>query len=309
VAKAIERAQNTVEARNAEMRKDNLKYDEVMDQQRKVIYERRLQIIDGEDLEERTEDLLVSAVETSVAESCPSAYPEEWDLKGLIDGVTQYYPTRFSVEDLSQAATTDDLVESIVEEALEYYEQHSESMPGGSDTMRQIERDVMLQIIDQRWRDHLAEMDNLKDGIHLRWTVQADPLNAWQSEGFNMFGQLVEVIDNDYLRYILHVEAIQEPAVEPNLDRAVYVAAEDPVADTSTLVGMMAAEMGANVAPVEQALPAQAPNGAKALVKRPNAPDPDALVPIVKAQHEKVGRNDPCWCGSGKKFKFCHGAA
>jgi preprotein translocase subunit SecA len=314
VAKAIERAQNTVEARNAEMRKDNLKYDEVMDQQRKVIYGRRLQIIDGDDLEEHTEDLLAGAAERQVAEFCPSEFQEEWDLKGLIDGVTQYYPTKFTVEDLSQAATTDDLVESIVEEALEYYERHSESMVGGVETMRQIEREVMLQIIDARWRDHLAEMDNLKDGIHLRWTVQADPLNAWQSEGFNMFGKLVEVIDNDYLLYIMHVETIDETATEPNLERAVYVAAEDPVADTSALVGMMAAEMGAQVAPVEQALPPAAaangsPNGAKALIKRPNAPDPEALVPIVKEQHEKVGRNDPCWCGSGKKFKFCHGAA
>ncbi len=311
VAKAIERAQNTVEARNAEMRKDNLKYDEVMDQQRKVIYERRLQIIDGDDLEERTEDLLAGAVEKQVAEFCPSEYAEEWDLKGLVDGLTQYYPTKFSVADLSQATTTEDLVESIVEEALEYYEQHAESMPGGPETMRQIERDVMLQIIDQRWRDHLAEMDNLKDGIHLRWTVQADPLNAWQSEGYNMFGQLVEVIDNDYLRYILHVEAIQEPSSEPNLERAVYAAAEDPVAGTGALAGVLAAELGANVAPVEQAMPpaVSSPNGAKAQVKRPNAPDPDALVPIVKAEHEKVGRNDPCWCGSGKKFKLCHGAA
>jgi preprotein translocase subunit SecA len=311
VAKAIERAQNTVEARNAEMRKDNLKYDEVMDQQRKVIYERRLQIIDGDDLEARTEDLLAGAVEKQVAEFCPSEYAEEWDLKGLIDGLTQYYPTKFSVADLSQAATTEDLVESIVEEALEYYEQHAESMPGGPETMRQIERDVMLQIIDQRWRDHLAEMDNLKDGIHLRWTVQADPLNAWQSEGYNMFGQLVEVIDNDYLRYILHVEAIQEPSAEPNLERAVYAAAEDPVAGTGALAGVLAAELGANVAPIEQVLPpaASSPNGAKAQIKRPNAPDPDALVPIVKAEHEKVGRNDPCWCGSGKKFKLCHGAA
>jgi preprotein translocase subunit SecA len=172
----------------------------------------------------------------------------------------------------------------------------------------------MLQFIDARWRDHLAEMDNLKDGIHLRWTVQADPLNAWQSEGFNMFGKLVEVIDNDYLLYIMHVETIDPTANEPNLERAVYVAADDPVTDTSALVGLMAAEMGAQVAPVEQALPPApaangSPNGAKALIKRPNAPDPEALVPIVKAQHEKVGRNDPCWCGSGKKFKFCHGAA
>ena len=85
-------------------------------------------------------------------------------------------------------------------------------MPNGAETMRQIERDVYLQLMDARWRDHLSEMDNLKDGIHLRWTVQADPLNAWQQEGYSMFGQLLEVIDNDYLRYILHVEAVQQTA-------------------------------------------------------------------------------------------------
>ena len=233
VAKAIERAQNTVEARNAEIRKDDLKYDEVMDQQRKVIYERRLQIIDGEDLEEHTEDLLAGAAEKLVSEHCPTDFAEDWDLKALIDGLMQYYPTKFAVEDLAQAATTEDLVESIVDEALDYYEKHSEAMPGGAETMRQIERDVYLQIMDARWRDHLAEMDNLKDGIHLRWTVQADPLNAWQQEGFSMFGQLMEVIDNDYLRYILHVEAVQAPAAEPDLDKAVYAAAEGPVAETA----------------------------------------------------------------------------
>jgi preprotein translocase subunit SecA len=229
--------------------------------------------------------------------------------------LTQYYPTKFSVADLSQATTTEDLVESIVEEALEYYEHHSESMPGGSETMRQIERDVMLQIIDQRWRDHLAEMDNLKDGIHLRWTVQADPLNAWQSEGFDMFGKLVNVIDDDYLRYILHVEAIQAPAAEPDLDKAVYAAAEDPVAETGSMASALLADQGANVPAQTSVLtrPDDAgENGrsaGKGQIKRPNAPDPDALMPIVKEQHEKVGRNDPCWCGSGKKFKFCHGAA
>src|SRR5580700_7949720 len=317
VAKAIERAQNTVEARNAEIRKDNLKYDEVMDQQRKVIYERRLQIIDGEDLEERTEDLLAGAAEKLVAEHCPTEFEEDWDLKSLIDGLMQYYPTKFTMADLSQASTTEDLVESIVEEGLDYYEKHSEAMPGGAETMRQIERDVYLQIMDARWRDHLTEMDNLKDGIHLRWTVQADPLNAWQSEGYSMFGQLMEVIDNDYLRYILHVEAIQESTTEPDLNRAVYEAAEDPVAGTGSLAGALLAEQGAQV-PSQTAVlnPASSGNGsgggnarAKAQVTQPNAPDPNALVPIVKQQHEKVGRNDPCWCGSGKKFKFCHGAA
>jgi len=317
VAKAIERAQTTVEARNGEMRKDALKYDEVMNQQRKVIYERRLQIIDGDDLEERTEDLLAGAAEALVAEHCPSEFQEEWDLKALIDGLTQYYPTKFSVEDVAQASTTDELVESIVEEGLEYYEQHSESMPDGADTMRQIERDVMLQLIDARWRDHLAEMDNLKDGIHLRWTVQADPLNAWQQEGYSMFGQLMEVIDNDYLRYIMHVEAVQAPSAEPDLGRAVYAAAEDPVAETGAMAGALLAEQGLNVPALTQDPGAgvgagaggPSPNGAKGRKGQPAPPDPNAMVPIVKGEHEKVGRNDPCWCGSGKKFKFCHGAA
>ncbi len=318
VAKAIERAQNTVEARNAEIRKDALKYDEVMDQQRKVIYERRLQIIDGEDLEEHTEDLLAGMVEKLVAEHCPTEFEEDWDLKSLVDGLMLYYPTKFTVDDLAQAATTEDLVESIVEEVLEYYEAHAVAMPGGAETMRQIERDVYLQIMDARWRDHLAEMDNLKDGIHLRWTVQADPLNAWQQEGYSMFGQLMEVIDNDYLRYILHVEAVAPAAAEPDLDRAVYAAAEDPVAETGALAGVLLAEGGTNIAAQTAALAqpdggnGSAPGGgksAKAQVKRPAAPDPDSLVPIVKEQHEKIGRNDPCWCGSGKKFKFCHGAA
>jgi len=316
VAKAIERAQNTVEARNAEIRKDALKYDEVMDQQRKVIYERRLQIIDGEDLEEHTEDLLAGMVEKLVAEHCPTEFEEDWDLKALVDGLMLYYPTKFSDSDLAQAATTEDLVESVVEEVLEYYEDHSEAMPDGAETMRQIERDVYLQIMDARWRDHLTEMDNLKDGIHLRWTVQADPLNAWQQEGYAMFGQLMEVIDNDYLRYILHVEAVQPAAAEPDLDKAVYAAAEDPVAEAGALAGALLAEQGTNVARQTAAARPASGNGnapagraSKAQVRRPNAPDPDALVPVVKEQHEKIGRNDPCWCGSGKKYKFCHGAA
>ncbi len=271
VAKAIERAQNTVEARNAEIRKDALKYDEVMDQQRKVIYERRLQIIDGEDLEERTEDLMAGMAEKLVAEHCPSEFEEDWDLKALIDSLAQYYPTRFATTDLQQAATTEDLVESIVEEALDYYERHSEAMPGGAETMRQIERDVYLQIMDARWRDHLAEMDNLKDGIHLRWTVQADPLNAWQQEGYSMFGQLMEVIDNDYLRYILHVEAVQVPAAEPDLDRAVYAAAEDPVAETAALASALLAEQGRNVAPQSSQL--TAPPGATGVETRAGPSD------------------------------------
>jgi preprotein translocase subunit SecA len=168
--------------------------------------------------------------------------------------------------------------------------------------------------------------------------VQADPLNAWQQEGYNLFGQLLELIDNDYLRYILHVEAVQPAASEePDLDKAVYAAADDPVVETSSLAGALAAERGAQVpaqttllSPAE-AIAAQAAQaevareaggngngsggggggrrGAKAQIKVPNVPDADAARPVVKDKTEKVGRNEPCWCGSGKKFKFCHGAA
>ena len=133
-----------------------------------------------------------------------------------------------------------------------------------------------------------------------------------------MFGQLMEVIDNDYLRYILHVEAVQQPAAEPDLDKAVYAAAEDPVVETGSLAPALLADQGTNVPAQTTVLtrPEDAVGngngrggGGRAQIKRPNAPDPDALVPIVKEQHEKLGRNEPCWCGSGKKFELCHGAA
>ena len=191
-------------------------------------------------------------------------------------------------------------------------------MPGGADTMRQIERDVYLQIIDPRWRDHLAEMDYLKDGIDLRWTGQDDPLMAWQQEGYSMFGQLMDVIDNDYLRYVLHVEAVQTPAAEPDLDKAVYEAAEDPVPGPARWPSCAARRPGherpapddadgAAAAAGRQRRPA--PAAGKAQIKRPNAAGPRRAGADRQEQHEKVGRNDPCWCGSGKKFKFCHGAA
>ncbi len=316
VSKAIERAQTTVEARNAEQRKDALKYDEVMNEQRKVIYGLRNQIIDGEDLEERTEDLLVETLGRLVSTACPSEYPEEWDLKLLVDEMTLYYPTKFTPEDLAEASNTGQLLESVVEEALEYYEAHSAGLPGGEETARQVERDVMLQIIDQRWRDHLSEMDYLKEGIHLRSIAQQDPLVAWQREGFDMFGKLIEAVDDDYLRYVLHVEAITESA-GPDLDRAVYEAAEDPVSETSIHAAQLQVERGAAAAPALQvaAPPLEAdaaPRNGRNRNRRqaqPVAPDEETMQPMVKADHEKVGRNDPCWCGSGKKFKLCHGAA
>ncbi len=245
VAKAIERAQNTVEARNAEIRKDNLKYDEVMDQQRKVIYERRLQIIDGDDLEEHTEDLLAGAAEKLVARVLPDRVRGGLGPQGpgrradavLPDQVHRGRP-RAGGDDRGPGRVASSRRRSTTTRST------PSPCPAAPRRCARSSATSILQIMDARWRDHLAEMDNLKDGIHLRWTVQADPLNAWQQEGYSMFGQLMEVIDNDYLRYILHVEAVQPPAAEPDLDRAVYAAAEDPVAETGALAAVAAGRAG-----------------------------------------------------------------
>jgi preprotein translocase subunit SecA len=312
VTKAIERAQNTVEGRNSEIRKDVLKYDEVMNEQRKVIYAHRLGILEGEDLHDRTVELLEGTLESLVEASCPTDYPEEWDLEHLVAEATQYYPTQFTTADLAEATNAAQIIESLVTEALEYYETRSAEMPEGEETARQIERDVMLQIVDQRWRDHLAEMDYLREGINLRAMGQQDPLVAWQREGFSMFGQLMDAIDDDYLRYVLHVEAIVNPAVEPDLARAVYEAADDPVTGTLALSPELLAERGMvidpTMDPVGAAVPASG-NGRAPRAAQSPAGDEETMVPIVKAPNEKIGRNEPCWCGSGKKFKLCHGAA
>ena len=123
--------------------------------------------------------------------------------------VTQYFPTAFTADELAEASTTGQTqLESLVAEALDHYAPATSSFPAGEEQARQIEREVMLQIIDQRWRDHLAEMDYLREGINLRAMGQQDPLVAWQREGFQMFGQLIESIDDDYLRYVMHVQVV-----------------------------------------------------------------------------------------------------
>ena len=304
VTKAIERAQNTVEGRNAESRKDVLKYDDVMNEQRKVIYARRMQVIEGEDLREDTIALLEETMTSVVATYCPTDYPEEWDLAGLITEMTQYYPTKFVVEDFAEAATAGQVTESVITEALELYAERDETIPGGEETARQLERDIMLQIIDQRWQDHLADMDYLKEGINLRAMGNQDPLVAWQREGFAMFGKLMDNINDDYLRYVFHVQVLTEdPAAEPDLAQASYVAADDPVQGDA---GISAAFATATPAEIEAA--AAVAGGSQLSPGAGGFDDVESQAPIVKSDREKIGRNEPCWCGSGKKYKLCHGA-
>ncbi len=311
VTKAIERAQNTVEARNAEIRKDVLKYDEVMNEQRKVIYARRRQILEGEDLRARTIEVLSSAIDSSVTANCgESNFEEDWNLDGLLTDVRLYFPTTATKEQLAELPDTTAIYEALAEEAINYYEQRQQAMPapdGGepADTMRALEREVMLQLIDQKWREHLSEMDYLREGIGLRAMGQQDPLVAWQRDGYEMFGQMMAGIDDDYVKIVMHaqVQVLQQPPVDDaaGLAGAQYQASEDPVQGTS---GMQRA-LAAGPAPGEEVIfaPAEAPAAAQGA-----AGVPEVDKPVVRdSAFERAGRNDPCPCGSGKKFKFCHG--
>jgi preprotein translocase subunit SecA len=293
VTKAIERAQGTVEARNAEIRKDVLKYDEVMNEQRKVIYRRRQQILDGEDLREDAVQFLEEALARSVATFCPDDYQEDWDLDSLIGDVSLYYPTQFKADELRQAASTAMITESLINEAVGYYNQREEQL--GADILREIERRVMLSIIDQRWREHLYEMDYLQEGINLRAMGQKDPLVEWQREGFDMFSQMTEAIADDFVRYVMHLDVVVEPASSPNVRNVTYSAPEDPVQGSSSLQAAAARQ------PVETETEVLTPGGAVAVDEGP------AVAQVVKSEWDKTPRNAPCPCGSGKKFKLCHG--
>lgn len=302
VSRAIERAQLTVEGKNAEIRKEVLKYDEVLDAQRKVIYKLRRSVLEGEDLKPRTIEIIEKTLDGLVEKYLVSEYQEQWELPALVTEVSQYFPTTFTVEELSEAVSRDQIYESLRQEVLGIYEKREQEIPGGAEVARALERDVMLAVIDQRWREHLSEMDSLREGINLRAMGQQDPLVAWQQEGYTMFSRLVDLIDDDYFKYIFHVELSVEGTQGADLSKATYLGQSEPVMDLSAM----------GQPPEEE----QTPQASMVTLtqKEPSADDiakaldgEGKVIPFTKPSTEKLGRNDPCWCGSGQKFKNCHG--
>jgi preprotein translocase subunit SecA len=323
VTKAIERAQTTVEQRNAEIRKNVLKYDEVMNEQRKVIYALRDQILDEADLRERIlEEALPDAVNTLVETHCVSEYNEEWDLEGLLSDVRSYWPSTLSPEQIRSASSTTELYEMLMNEALTRYEEHESKLT--PDRMRRLERRVMLSVIDQRWRAHLYEMDYLREGINLRAMGQKDPLVEWQREGFDMFGQMMHGIWTDAIRYLMHVEievrqqvpvdgggsatpvdAPQDaPPADDGLRNVQYSSPEDPssAGGSASMAAAARAEAAAGGATAGNGATG-ATGGAGATATATAATN----TPVRKSEWDKTPRNAPCPCGSGKKFKACHG--
>ncbi len=299
VTRAIERAQRTVEDRNFEIRKDVLKYDEVMNEQRKVIYRRRQQILDGGDIRDEALEAIASTVERAVLANCVTEFPEEWDLEELDRQMRVIYPSRITREQLDDTLHRDALVQLLVDDALDLYDEKEQAV--GADNLREIERRVMLSMIDQHWREHLYEMDYLREGINLRAMGQKDPLAEWQREGFDMFEAMMGLIQENFVQYVSHVQVakVADVPVAPSTKGMKYLSADDSVQGSAALrataASMQADELIGEFDPDAAASPMA--NG-EAL---------EEVVQVPVRREKTPGRNEPCYCGSGKKYKLCHG--
>ena len=272
VTKAIERAQTTVEQRNGEVRKNVLKYDEVMNQQRKVIYQRRDQILQGLDLKAAAMEYLAEAVDALIEAHCVAEVDDEWDVTGLALELVTYWPTKIVAANLASCNSTDEMYDLVMADASGFYAQREVEM--GESVMREVERQVMLRIIDQRWREHLEEMDYLQEGINLRAVGQKDPLIEWQREGFEMFGTLMKGIAQDFVKYVMHVQVVNDSSPSSAL-RNIQQTSDENVDDKPAAISKNNSSTGVFGAP----------------------------------DWSKTPRNSPCPCGSGKKYKMCHGRA
>ncbi len=218
VTRAIASAQSQVETQNFETRKNVLKYDEVLNRQREVIYGERRRVLEGEDLQEQIQHFMNDTIEAYVRAETAEGFPEDWDLDRLWGAFKQLYPVKITVEELEEAAgdraglTADYIEESIKDDILEQYEAREKQL--GSEIMRELERRVVLSVLDRKWREHLYEMDYLQEGIGLRAMAQKDPLVEYQREGFDMFQAMMDGIKEESVGYLFNLEVQVEQQVE-----------------------------------------------------------------------------------------------
>jgi preprotein translocase subunit SecA len=258
ITRSIETAQKRVENRNFEIRKHVLEYDNVMNQQRELIYSQRRRVLFGEDVLTFVHQMIEAVVERAVDTNCPDGgHPEEWDLKGLLEYAHNVFLPNHQLtpEDLADTGKKA-LVEFLVEKAKEYYKKREEEL--GGDQLRELERYVILRVVDEKWMDHLDAMDQLREGIGLRAYGQKDPLVEYKIESVEMFNNMIAAIQEDVVRYLMRLSVVRQP--ETRRVRRV----------------------------VENRYQEEGP-------KKPYR------------REQKIGRNDPCPCGSGKKYKKCCG--
>jgi preprotein translocase subunit SecA len=303
LTKQIEGAQKKVEDQNFLQRKRVLEYDDVMNQQREIVYEYRDRILEGQDMSEIARTQIADAIERLCGDYLAGDYEEDWDLEALFTQLEQIYPVSYDVEDIAEGTSRETLIEQLRADVVDAYNEREEEL--GDELMRTLERFMLLQIIDERWREHLHDMDYLREGIHLRGFAQIDPLVAYKNEGFEMFSQLMNNIWDEFARYIFNVEVSVEPQQQQR-----GPAWSMGGGSASSTAGLSYG--GGRSAQGQAAIAAAAAAGTAVADSDEEGETISPLAPAVETrrldEHEKLGRNDPCWCGSGKKFKKCHGA-
>jgi len=271
VSNAIRSAQTQVEAQNFEIRKNVLKYDDVMNRQREVIYGERRLVLEGKDIKDQVAEFMSDTLGAYVDAATAEGFAEDWDLEKLWTALKVIYPVSFSIQDLEQEVgsraglDSDYLRTRILSDVAAAYQKREESL--GGEVMRELERKVLLSVLDRKWREHLYEMDYLQEGIGLRAMAQRDPLVEYQREGFDLFSAMMEAIKEEIASYLFNVEVQVEGG-----NKVQAKGLEQPETQAESL--------------------------------KYTAADEDGV-----SRTTDVSRNGPCPCGSGKKFKRCHGAA
>ena len=277
VSNAIRSAQTQVESQNFEMRKNVLKYDDVMNRQREVVYRERREVLEGKDISELVREFIDDTISAYVAAATAEGYPEDWDLEKLWNALKALYPISFTVEHLEQETggrqglDSDFLTDRILSDAQAQYAERESTL--GADVLRELERKILLSVLDRKWREHLYEMDYLQEGIGLRAMAQRDPLVEYQKEGYELFSAMMDSIAEEMVGYLFNVEVTVE-------DESVQAKGLQQPETPTHLRYTAPSESGSSVSPATQS----------------------------SSTHD-VSRNAPCPCGSGKKYKRCHGSA
>jgi len=309
LSKQIEKAQKKVEEQNFLIRKRVLEYDDVMNEQRRIIYAYRDEVLEGKEMGDEAREQVAQVIERTIEQYTPGDYMEDWDLNGLFTALGQLFPLELDAEDLDpETADRNHLIERVTQAALERYDAREQEL--GEELMGALERFLILQIIDERWREHLYDMDYLREGIHLRGFAQIDPLVAYKNEAFDLFGDLMNSVWSDYARMIFNVQVNVEGQ---NGGAGAAPAPAFAAPGSSTTAGRVSYSGGSSAMGAGALAAAAAAAGPGGAGPYPNEVDHSSeALPVVEqrvvdTEHE-LGRNDPCWCGSGKKFKKCHGS-
>jgi preprotein translocase subunit SecA len=281
VNRSIAKAQNRVESRNFDIRKQLLEYDDVANDQRRVIYQQRNELLESTDVAETVRNMIRGQIEDTVRLSVPpESLEEQWDVSGLTTTLAAEYQVQAPIADWiknDSEITDETLRDRVVELALASWQDREARY--GAELMRQIERSLMLQFLDHHWREHLASLDHLRQGIHLRGYAQKNPKQEYKREAFELFSDMLDRIKQDVVKLVLTVQLRGEQDLQA-------------VEEQESVSNVKYQHAG-----YDEALAASADDGDVAV----------ATAPPFTRVGEKVGRNDPCPCGSGKKYKHCHG--